>query len=216
MDRRELLKMIAVVTGGAVIGGEFLFSGCTNPDAPAAGAGLTFTEEDIAFLDEVAETILPKTASAGAKEAGVGRYMSVMVNDCYAKDDQEVFHKGIGELDKACDKMHGHGFMKATPEQRTALLVALDKERKDYQKKREDFEKTENEKQKAEEAKGNKKYEKEKMANHYFQQMKQLTIGGYFSSEKGRTTALRYTPVPGKFKGEIDYKPGDKMFVGLT
>src|SRR5688572_27681563 len=143
MDRRELLKMIAIVTGGAVIGGEFLFSGCTNPDA--AGTSLTFTEEDIAFLDEVAETIFPKTASAGAKEAGVGRYMTVMVNDCYTKDDQEVFHKGIDELDKACEKMHGQGFMKVTPEQRTALLVSLDNERKEYQKKKSDFDHEQNE-----------------------------------------------------------------------
>lgn len=214
MDRRELLKMIAVVTGGAVIGGEFLFSGCKNPDA--APSGLAFTEEDVAFLDEVAETILPKTASAGAREAGVGRYMTVMVNDCYTKDDQEVFHKGMDDLDKACEKMHGHGFMKATPEQRTQLLIALDNERKEYQEKKNDFDKAQNEKQKEEEAKGNKKYEKEKMANHYFQQMKQLTIGGYFTSEKGRTTALRYTPVPGKFQGEIDYKKGDKLFAGLN
>ena len=28
MDRRELLKMIAVVTGGAVIGGELFLTGC--------------------------------------------------------------------------------------------------------------------------------------------------------------------------------------------
>ena len=28
MDRRELLKMIALVTGGAVIGGEVFLTGC--------------------------------------------------------------------------------------------------------------------------------------------------------------------------------------------
>jgi hypothetical protein len=206
--------MIALVTGGAVIGGEFLFTGCKSPDA---GVSLTsFTDEDIAFLDEVAETILPQTSTAGAKAAGVGRYMSVMVTDCYTKDDQETFHKGMDELNKASNKMHNVDFMKATPEQRTALLVSLDNERKEYQKKKEDFDKMQNAKEKEEKAKGNKDFKKEKMQNHYFQQMKQLTIGGYFSSEKGRKEGLRYTPVPGKFQGEIDYKKGDKMFVGLT
>ena len=54
------------------------------------------------------------------------------------------------------------------------------------------------------------------MPNHYFQQLKQLAIFGYFTSEKGRKEGLRYTPVPGKFEGVIDYKKGDKQFAGLT
>jgi hypothetical protein len=51
MDRRELLKLVALATGSVVIGGEFLLSGCTNPDAIG---GMTFSESDIKFLDEVA------------------------------------------------------------------------------------------------------------------------------------------------------------------
>ena len=119
MNRRELLKIIAAATGGAVIGGEFLLSGCKSK---LKAAPVAFTEENIAFLDEVAETILPQTNTAGAKAAGVGRFMTVMVNDCYTKDDQEIFHKGLTTLDDACKKMHGHGFMKATPEQRKDCL----------------------------------------------------------------------------------------------
>lgn len=213
MERRELLKMIALVTGGAVIGGEFLFSGCTNPDK---GVSMEFTEDSIAFLDEVAETILPQTTTAGAKAAGVGRHMTVMVNDCYTKEDQEIFHKGIAQLDEACEKMHGHKFMKATPEERTKLLVSLDAERKEYQKKKTDFDRVQNEREREEKGRGNKEFKKETMGNHYFQQMKQLTISGYFTSEKGRKESLRYTPVPGKFEGVIDYKKGDKLFAGLS
>ena len=70
MDRRELLKLVALATGSVVIGGEFLLSGCTNPDAIG---GMAFSEGDIKFLDEVAETILPKTKTPGAKDAEVGK-----------------------------------------------------------------------------------------------------------------------------------------------
>ena len=56
MNRRELLKMVAAATGGVVIGGEFFLTGCKNPDA-GVGTSATFAESDIAFLDEVAETI---------------------------------------------------------------------------------------------------------------------------------------------------------------
>jgi hypothetical protein len=79
MERRELLKLIALATGTAFIGGDLFLSGCKN--APALG-GATFSENDIGFLDEVAETIIPKTTTPGAKDAAVGTFMTVMVNDC--------------------------------------------------------------------------------------------------------------------------------------
>lgn len=213
MNRRELLKMITAATGAAMIGGEFLLSGCkANSDS----APVAFTAENITFLDEVAETILPQTSTAGAKAAGVGRFMTVMVNDCYTKEDQEVFHKGLTILDDACNKMHGHGFMKATPEQRKALLVSVDKETKDYVKEKAEAENQQREKEKQGQAKNTDDFKRQILPNHYFQQLKQLAIFGYFTSEKGRTEGLHYTPVPGKYQGVIDYKKGDKAFVGLT
>ena len=36
MDRRELLKMVALATGGVVVGGEFFLAGCKNKDAGIA------------------------------------------------------------------------------------------------------------------------------------------------------------------------------------
>lgn len=192
MNRRELLKMVAAATGGVVIGGEFFLAGCKNPEA-GVGESATFGESDIAFLDEVAETIFPKTSTPGAKDAKVGQYMSVMVTDCYESKDQQAFREGMKKINEACDKMHKHGFMKASPEQRKELLVSLDKERADYQK--------------------NKKAED---PNHYFQYFKQLTIMGYFTSKEGRQGATRYEPVPGKYLGDVPYKKGDKIVTGLS
>lgn len=186
MDRRELLKMVALLTGSAVIGGEFFLSGCKNNEA---GAGTTFSKDDISFLDEVSETILPKTQTPGAKDAQVGQFMTVMVNDCYEDKDQKIFHEGLKKLNDACSKMHGHGFMDATPQQRHDLLVALDKEAKDYQKGK----KTED-------------------PNHYFTMVKQLTLMGFFTSKPGATEALRYVAVPGKYEGCVPYKKGDKAW----
>jgi hypothetical protein len=213
MNRRELLKMIAAATGSAMIGGEFLLSGCkANPDTvPDA-----FTKENVAMLDEIAETIIPQTNTAGAKAAGVGQFMTVMVNDCYTKDEQEIFHKGLNILDDQCNKMHNVDFMKATPEQRKQLLIAVDKETKDYVKKQKDDENVQGQKEKQGQERNTNDFKKQALPPHYFQQLKQLAIFGYFTSEKGRTEALRYTPVPGKYVGVIDYKKGEKAFAGLT
>jgi len=186
MERRELLKLIALATGTAFIGGDLFLSGCKN--APALG-GATFSEEDISFLDEVAETIIPKTTTPGAKDAAVGTFMTVMVNDCYDKKDQQTFHEGIKKLDDACQKANNTGFMKATPEQRTSLLTALDKEAKEHAKS------------------------KEKDApNHYFTMMKQLTLFGFFTSKPGATQVLRHEAVPGRYDGALAYKKGDRAW----
>jgi hypothetical protein len=213
MNRRELLKMVAAATGGVMIGGEFFLAGCKNPEA---GKGKEFSENDIAFLDEVAETIFPKTNTPGAKDAQVGKYMTVMVNDCYVQADQDAFHDGIKKLDEACKKMHGHSFMKATPEHRRELLISLDTEVKEYQEKRREFNSLQDEKEKEEKAKGNNNFKKETMPPHYYTMMKQLTITGYFTSKEGRQGATNYQPAPGKYTGDVDYKKGDKIVTGLN
>ena len=187
MERRELLKMIGLATGAVVIAGDFLLTGCKNPDAKT---GSIFSNADISFLDEIAETILPKTNTPGAKDAEVGKFMTVMVNDCYDEADQKIFLEGIGKLDEACNKLHGHNFMKASAEHRIELLTALDKEAKEYNKNKE---------------KGT--------PNHYFTMMKQLTLFGYFTSKPALTKAFDYQQTPGKYDGAYPYKKGDKLFV---
>ena len=186
MERRELLKLIALATGTAFIGGDLFLSGCKN--APALG-GATFSENDIGFLDEVAETIIPKTTTPGAKDAAVGTFMTVMVNDCYDKKDQQTFHEGIKKLDDACQKANNTSFMKATPEQRTSLLTKLDKEAKEHAK-----------------SKG------KDDPNHYFTMMKQLTLFGFFTSKPGATQVLRHEAVPGHYDGALPYKKGDRAW----
>lgn len=46
----------------------------------------------------------------------------------------------------------------------------------------------------------------------FFNQMKQLTTVGYFTSEIGATQALEYLPIPGKFEGDLPLQPGQKSW----
>lgn len=211
MDRRELLKMVAALTGGVVIGGNSFLTGCKTDDKKAA-ASLTFNENDIAFLDEVADTILPTTKTPGAKAAKVGQFMTVMVNDCYEEKNQRIFHEGMGKLDDASKKKFDNSFVKLTPQQRHEMLVDVDKETKDYQLKKVEFDKTQNDKEISEKSHGNTEFKKEEYPPHYFVMMKQLTLLGYFTSEIGATQALRYVAVPGKYEGCIPYKKGDRAW----
>ena len=67
--------MIAVLTGGTVVGAEAFLTGCKNTETTSS---MVFSEEDIPYLDEVAETILPATSTPGAKAAKVGQFMTVV------------------------------------------------------------------------------------------------------------------------------------------
>ena len=49
-------------------------------------------------------------------------------------------------------------------------------------------------------------HEKDGKAPHWFTLMKQLTLFGFFTSEPGATKVARYRPIPGKYKGVVDYK----------
>lgn len=183
MDRREAITRVALLLGGAVIGANAFLSGCKS--STPKGPGL-LDKDQLAFLNEIAETILPATATPGAKEADVAPFMNNMVTDCYEPKDQEIFIAGLKKLDETCRKQQGKQFMDCSPEERTAFLITLDAEQKKYtsEKKPED-------------------------PGHYFRMYKELTLLGYFTSEAGSTRALRYVAVPGKFEPCIPYKKGE-------
>lgn len=209
MERREAVKYISILLGGAVIGGDAFLSGCKTKTNNVA----ELTAEDIAYLNEVGETILPRTATPGAKDANVGEFMKVMVRDCYEEADQKAFVEGMDKLNKASNKKFGKDFMELAFQERTLLLTDIDQEAKDYQKQLSEFNNKETQKEKNEIAKGNRDYKKERMTPHYFTMMKQLTLLGFFTSEPGMTKAVRYLPVPGRYEGCVPYKKGDKVIV---
>ncbi len=139
ITRREALRRVTALLGGvALVGGNALLTGCRD-DRAAGGLArdAAFSPEDVAFLDEVAETILPETKTPGAKAAKVGAFMALMVTDSYSTRDQQIFRDGMRALDEASRKANNASFMAATPQQRLALLQSLDLEQKSHSEARE-------------------------------------------------------------------------------
>ena len=199
MNRRDALARVALIMGGTVIGADYFLTACSSPAekktaakaaAPAAEAKPILDASQVSFLDEVGETILPTTQTPGAKAAHVGSFMAVMVRDCYTPADQKIFLGGLTQLDEACKKQQGKGFLACDPAQRTAFLTKLDAEQQAF---------TAN--------------QRKDDPSHYFRMMKQLTLLGFFTSEVGATKALRYLPVPGHYDGNFPYKKGDRAWV---
>jgi Gluconate 2-dehydrogenase subunit 3 len=202
MDRRELIKRIALLTGGSVIGAEVFLSGCKN----AGSTGFEFPDELIPLLDEIGEIILPRTKTPGAKDAAIGQFMKTIVTDCYHPADQKIFTEGIEGLKKRCKEEFGKDFPGCTIEQRTGLIKQTDEEARLYNNKR-----LEAEAARKNRTKGTLEYfNREERPPHWFTLVKQLTLWGFFTSEAGATRALRYVPVPGKYEGDVEYKKGDR------
>lgn len=192
MNRRDALSRVALILGGTVVGANAFLEGCKPADKKTEDNGkpfALFAATDSAYLDEIAETIIPATDTPGAKAAKVGTFMTVMVTDCYPEADQKVFIEGMKKLDEASKAKNGKSFIDADADQRKALLIDIDKEAKDYMasKKKDD-------------------------PKHYFRMLKELTLLGYFTSEPGATQALRYVAVPGKYEGCVAYKKGDRAW----
>jgi hypothetical protein len=196
MNRREAIRRVSALLGGiAFAGGSRLLAALDKPSTAIDGAYGKFSAEDIAFLDEIAETILPATKTPGAKAAKTGAFIAVMVTDTYSPAEQKVFRDGMHKVDEAA-QANRVSFMAATPEQRLAVLDKLDHEQKRVMDARAAADRY-------------KPAGEDKEPPHYFRMMKELTLLGYFTSEVGCTQALRYVETPGRFDPCLPYTPGE-------
>src|SRR5580765_2264116 len=115
IDRREAIKRVSMLFGGLAFGGTGLLNAVEKAHARATAIRQvgTFTAQDIALLDEIADTILPETKTPGAKAAHTGAFMALMVTDTYEDRNAATFRDGLKQLS-------GGGFMQLAPAQRTA------------------------------------------------------------------------------------------------
>jgi hypothetical protein len=187
MDRREAITQVGWLLGGTIVGSSiFLETGCKSNTKDLKNF---FDADTIALLNEMGETILPKTSTPGAKDAKVGEFMAVMVTDCYTKKDQAIFREGLKRLDNRCLEEYGKTFKECGPGERTKFFVKMDELQKAYMEKK-----------------------TPEQPSHYFRMIKELTLLGFFTSEIGSTKALRYIETPGRYDGNVPYKKGDRMW----
>src|SRR5260221_3092480 len=131
INRGEAIRRVSALLGGvAFVGGSDLLAAAEKAGSAAARAPGKFSAQDVAFLDEIAETILPETKTPGAKAAKTGAFMALMVTDSYSDAEQAVFRAGMRRVDDAAKKANNVSFMEATPQQRLAVLTRLDEEQK--------------------------------------------------------------------------------------
>jgi hypothetical protein len=189
MDRREVLRVL-----GGVLALPALH-GLTADDAWALGrslhgriegrprVGRVLTDAQMRTVRDIAERIIPATDTPGAAAARVDEFIDLMLAEWYDDDGRVRFLDGLLQLEGRSHARHGTAFAELTAAQQTALLEELDAEVEALRVVRTPID------------------------AHFFQQMKWLTVHGYYTSEVGVMQELQWMPIPGGYDPCRAYVP---------
>jgi hypothetical protein len=179
MDRRELLKRVAYLMGGALSAPAILgaLNGCSRTSGPEWKPAL-LTQAQADLVAEVADIIIPRTDTPGAQDAGVTAFIDAMLKDVFKSEDRERFLGGLNEFEALAAKEHGRAFVKLDPEQRGALVRRVHDDA-------------------VASAPPGSLTEPPKWP--FILMTKELTLLGFFMSEIGATQVLQYEPAPGAY-----------------
>lgn len=177
MNRREAMKATTALLGGVLITSNGFLIACARDSTVASGKVLTV--DDQSLIEEIADTLLPTTPSSpGARAAGAGAAINLLLTDCYEPDAQERVANGLNEFRRMCRSRCGDDFASLPQNERERVLREVDAEAQRVG------------------------------PEHYFELVRELALRAYFSSEIGMTKALRYVLVPGRWEGCVPLAPG--------
>lgn len=200
MNRRQAISRLAILVGGTISAPTLSAMEVLGKTKNTALLSMAFslTEMQRKIVAEVAEHIIPKTTTAGAKDAGVPAFIEMMLNDCYKAPEHNSFLAGLADLEKK-------NFLSQSPDAQIATLKQVEIDTKELMK-------AYNVKQ----VKVGDNVDKESMEGKvgvpFWRLMKELTLFGYFTSEQGVKASFEYEPIPGKFE-PIKIKPGQKAYL---
>lgn len=209
------MQRVAFLMGGALSAPTMvaMLEGCkSNTATEATTSAFSLSPDHKNLVSEIAEIIIPKTSTPGAKDAAVGPFIEVMLKDCYSPTQQAHFKKGLDDLEAASQKDNGKKFLESTPEQQTALLKKFEQMSKDEVKQNEQSKKIVDSETGLVKDTKNEKTKKESPPVPFFKLMKELTLLGYFTSEAGAKNALAYVAIPGRYEGCVKMTPGQKVW----
>ena len=189
MNRREALKGVALLTGGALSPSivSAVLSGITIGDSGKKWVPKIFSPDQNDLITVITELIIPKTDTPGAKAAKVNEFIDLMLADWFTVAEKNHFFKGLMDIDARAKKKYSTKFVKCSIEKQTNILKKLEKD---------------NFSQKNYNSSGD---NRNSGLKPFFNQMKELTLTGYFTSEIGATQELKYFVATNNYDGCIPF-----------
>ena len=173
MKRRTAVKyLFAIASGTAVL------PSCLHKESKASVLlkNINIDADQEKMLAEFAETLIPASRTPGAKDTYAHLYALRIMDDCFEKEAQQKFTKGLKAVEDWTKKEHNTSFANASAAQRSQILTALESK-----KATED-------------------------AQEFYKLMKNLTIRGYLTSKPVLGDIFHYELVPGRYSGAVPVK----------
>ncbi|MEZ5458879.1 MAG: gluconate 2-dehydrogenase subunit 3 family protein [Steroidobacteraceae bacterium] len=124
MNRRQLILTLGagstVVIGAAAAGWAWrkVVSAAARPEA--------FSASHRAMLDALAEALLPRTATPGARDIGVADWIEFVVSEAFPADARQQFLRGLDAMDAVAVGAHEAPIARLPAGELQALIQALD------------------------------------------------------------------------------------------
>jgi|SRR5688572_19674130 len=173
MNRRDALLLLA---GTAALPESLKAMGRAVHARVRAGTLRALTPHQNETVAAIAELIIPKTDTPGARDAGVPAFIDVTLADWAGDDQRKMFTAGLANLDERSRTAYGKDFIGCTPEQQSETLQDLDYGLARLRDTKSDT------------------------SQNFFGAMKWLTLTGYYTSEVGATTESNFRVVPGRYE----------------
>ncbi len=125
LSRRSAIKRVAFWVGATL--SPSLLDGITRAQS-AGGAPakpLNLSAAQFAIVDAIAERILPRTDTPGARDVQVPQFIDVMFGAYMTAAEKKTWSEGISDLEARSQRVQRKGFVQLTEGQQEALLKAV-------------------------------------------------------------------------------------------
>jgi hypothetical protein len=178
MKRREALKStIGIVGYGLFFGGVTATIHSCKVDTGIDWNPSYLTVDEAKLVADIAERIIPRTDTPGAKDAYVDRFIDENITLNFTEEQKVQFREALVSFDEKASKSFKKNFIKLEGTQQDEVLNQLYQESENHTGEN----------------------------PHIFDVIKKMTVFGYFTSEVGAKQSLVYDAIPGTYKGCIDY-----------
>lgn len=126
MKRRDAIQRLVIVAGGFV-----LVPSCLQQPGKASVAlkHIEVTDVQEHLLAAIASAIIPATDTPGAGDLGCHLFVLKMLDDCYEKEVQQKFMRGLNDLEAYAQQKFSRSFVKCTGQQQQDMLNAIEAEK---------------------------------------------------------------------------------------
>ena len=162
---------LAALVGGTVSAAELsplVYAAQTGP----AERPLFLNADQFALLGRIADLMIPATDTPGAFDAGVHRFIDLMLSEYAATDTRQKLLEGLTEVHAASMAVQDRNFLELTAAEQFDILAAVDEQAFDDTTRSESY-----------------------------RLLKSMILFGYYTSEPGASVELRFNPIPGTTPG---------------